>query len=63
MKNQSDLVKTLMSLHILLTPFVLGGVAYSVINSNFDGLIKMNIGRTGGEVLIDRRTPPGLADK
>ncbi len=60
MKNKPDLVKILIAFHILLTPFVLGAVAYSVIDSDFDGLIKMKLGRYGGEVLIDRRTPPAL---
>jgi hypothetical protein len=63
MKSKINLATTLIALQILLSSFVLGAVAYSVINSDFDGFIQMKLGRDGGEVILDRRTPPALADK
>ena len=63
MKNQQSLAKTLVALHLLLTPFVLAVVAHSVVTSpSFDGFIQLKIGRDGGEVLIDRRTATFLPD-
>lgn len=62
MKNQMNLAKTLIALHLLLTPFVLAAVAHSVVTSSFDGFIQLKLGRDGGEVLIDRRTAPASAE-
>lgn len=63
MKNKASLAKTLIALHIFLTPFVLGAVALSVIKSDFNGFIQMKLGRDGGEVLLDQRTLPAIPDK
>ncbi|NEP13369.1 MAG: hypothetical protein F6K14_24790 [Symploca sp. SIO2C1] len=58
MKNKTNLslTKIALALHLLLTPFILGGIAYAVINSNFEGLIHMKLGKDGGEIRIERPT-------
>jgi len=56
MKNKINLslTKIAIALHLLLTPFILGGIAYEVIHSNFEGLIHMKLDKDGGEILIER---------
>lgn len=56
MKNKTNfsLTQIAIALQFLLTPFILGGIAYEVINSNFEGLIHMKLDRNGGEILIER---------
>ncbi|NES21461.1 MAG: hypothetical protein F6K41_21660 [Symploca sp. SIO3E6] len=62
MKNQTDfnLTKIAIALHFLLTPLILGAIAYEVINSNFEGLIQMKLNQDGGEILIDSPTTSDL---
>ncbi|NET54629.1 MAG: hypothetical protein F6K09_40390 [Merismopedia sp. SIO2A8] len=62
MKNQISFTKTLIALNLLLTPFVLAFVALSFLNSDFDGVVQMKLGRDGGEVILDRRTSGKVAD-
>lgn len=62
MKNQISLTKTLIALHLLLTPFVLAAVALSFLNSDFNGFLEMKLGRDGGEVILDRRPPSQITD-
>ncbi|NET62846.1 MAG: hypothetical protein F6K47_44190 [Symploca sp. SIO2E6] len=56
MKNQTNfsLLRMAIALHLLLTPVILGAIAYEVINSNFEGLVHLKLNRDGGEILIER---------
>ncbi len=62
MKNKIDLAKVLIVLHVLLSPLTLATVAYWVIHSDFNGFIEMTLDRSGGKVILDRRTPPAIPD-